>query len=189
MMALSSLRFGFSGRGPGAASQIARNRLPERGQLATEGAEMTRAGREPAEDLKRRFVAACEEVGLKVTNANMHLSPEATARVIHVAASVADWRHESPMLSIMATIPVTGQWPEYVEIRCCATDDDPVRGDCPWMKGRNQVPMGALVDELRSTRDEREQVIGAVKAGKPRPYRFEHTIWEPVDLLGALESF
>ncbi len=36
---------------------------------------MTRAGREPAEDVKRRLEAACEEVGLAVAYATMHLLP------------------------------------------------------------------------------------------------------------------
>ncbi len=40
---------------------------------------MSRAGREPAEDVKRRFVAACQEVGLVVENANMHLMKDQTA--------------------------------------------------------------------------------------------------------------
>jgi hypothetical protein len=37
---------------------------------------MTRAGREPVEDVKRRLVAACQEVGLVVKTATMHLSKE-----------------------------------------------------------------------------------------------------------------
>ena len=48
---------------------------------------MTRAGREPAEDLKRRLVAACQEVGLGVTSANMHLLREAATRIVHVGAA------------------------------------------------------------------------------------------------------
>ena len=42
--------------------------------------------------------------------------------------------------------------------------------------------MRALVDELRQTLAEREQVIAAMKSGVPDPYRFERTVWEPVDL-------
>ena len=52
---------------------------------------MTRAGREPAEDVKRRLVAACQEVGLTKTKASMHLFAEAGTRIIHVAASFPDW--------------------------------------------------------------------------------------------------
>jgi hypothetical protein len=32
---------------------------------------MTRAGKEPAEDLKRRLVTACQEIGLSVTRGRM----------------------------------------------------------------------------------------------------------------------
>ena len=31
------------------------------------------------------------------------------------------------MLSVMARVMVSGQWDETVDIRCCATDDDPIR--------------------------------------------------------------
>ncbi len=36
---------------------------------------MTRAGREPAEDVKRRLVAACQEVGLQVKSATCTSPP------------------------------------------------------------------------------------------------------------------
>ena len=61
---------------------------------------MSRAGREPAEDVKRRLVAACQEVGLMIGNANMHLIKEAGARVIHVGASLPGWPHDTPMMSV-----------------------------------------------------------------------------------------
>lgn len=150
---------------------------------------MTRAGREPAEDLKRRLVAACQEVGLSVTSANMHLGPDGASRVVLVSASPAGWWHASPMLSVTGIIPVTGRWPESVDIRCCASDTDPLPMNSPWMKGRDQVPMHALLEELRQTIAEREQVIAAMKSGLPGPYRFERTVWEPVDLLGPAGLF
>ena len=72
---------------------------------------MTRAGREPAEDVKRRLSAACQEVGLTVANATMHLMSEAGARLIHVGASFSGWPYETPTISVMAAVYVTGQWP------------------------------------------------------------------------------
>src|SRR5438105_3679993 len=120
---------------------------------------MTRAGREPAEDAKRRLVAASEEVGLTVANATMHLLKGADARVIHVGASLAGWTYESPTIALMATVPVTGQWPDFVDIRCCATEGDPLQMDGPWMRGRDKVPFIELVEQLRATLVEREQVI------------------------------
>ncbi len=126
---------------------------------------MSRAGREPAEDVKRRLVAGCQEVGLEVASARMYLLKEHGVRVIHVAASAEDWPHENSMLSVMARVMVSGQWDETVDIRCCATEDDPIGMSGPWMKGRSHVPLASLVEELRTTLQEREQVIAAMKCG------------------------
>jgi hypothetical protein len=144
---------------------------------------MSRAGREPAEDVKRRLTAACEEVGLTVTQARMILSAEAGVRVIYVGASLADWPYETPTVTVMAGVPVSGQWPEYVNLRCSATTTDPAQLLGPWMKGRDRVPFSELIEQLRATLAEREQVIAAVNRGISGPYRFEHSVWEEVDLL------
>ena len=142
---------------------------------------MTRAGREPAEDVKRRLVCAAQEVGLTAVNACMHLGPN--ARIIHVGASFPEWPYESPTVALMARIPVTGLWPEVVDVRCCATEGDPAQTDGPWMKGRDNVPFPDLVGQLQATLEERQQVIASTKAGIPGPYRFERSVWERVDLL------
>ena len=141
---------------------------------------MTRAGREPAEDVKRRLRVVCEELGLKVTDAHMHMIKDAGVRIVHVGASVAGWEHDSPTASLMARVKLTGQWPEFVDIRCCATDEDPVRLDSPWMTGRGMVPFDELVEQLGETLEEREQVIAAVKMGIPGPYKFERSVWDRV---------
>ncbi len=147
---------------------------------------MTRAGREPAEDVKRRLVAACQEVGLTVTSARMHLVREAGARVVHVEGTVAGWSHEVPTLSVLASVKEAGDWPESVDIRCVGSDEDPAMLNGPWMKGRSKVAFGGLVEQLQETLKEREMVIAAVKSGVPGPYRFERSVWEQVDLLGPL---
>jgi len=146
---------------------------------------MSRAGREPAEDLKKRLVAACQEVGLTVRSAQMILMKEAGTRVIHVDGCPENWPHESPMLGLMVNITTGGQWNGTVDIRCCGTEDDPVSGRTPWMKGRSNVMLEELVEQLRETLDEREKVIAAIKFGIEGPYRFERSIWEVVDLLGG----
>ena len=79
---------------------------------------MSRAGREPAEDVKRRLVAVCQEVGLVIESANMHLMKDQGVRLIYVGASISDWPDETPMLSLMANVGINGQWPETVDIRC-----------------------------------------------------------------------
>lgn len=106
---------------------------------------MPRAGREPAEDVKRGLVAACQEVGLTVASARMHLLKEAGVRVVHVQGKIAGWAHEAPTLSILASVTQTGVWPEYVDIRCCGSDEDPTMLTGPWMKGRDMVPFDELL--------------------------------------------
>ena len=139
---------------------------------------MTRAGREPAEDVKRRLAAACEEIGLTVAYATMHLLPEAGIRLIHVGGSLADWPHERATISLMAQVPVSGQWPNVVDIRCCATKGDPVEVNAPWMRGRDRVPFDDLIEQMQATLAEREQVIAAAEKGVPGPYTFERSVWE-----------
>ncbi len=146
---------------------------------------MTRAGREPAEDVKRRLVAACQEVGLTVTSARMHLSKEAGSRVVHVEGTVAGWMHEVPTLSALAIVKQTGDWPESVDIRCVGSDEDPAMLSGPWMKGRSAVQFGELIEQLQETLKEREMVIAAAKSGIAGPYKFERSVWEQVDLFGA----
>jgi hypothetical protein len=144
---------------------------------------MSRAGREPAEDLKRRLVAACEEVGLEVVSARMHLMKELATRLLHVEAVVPGWPHNTPTLSIIANVPTSGRWPDTVDIRCVGTDQDPVSLKGPWMKGRSAVPLRELIGQLRDTLQERQLVIAAVKAGVPGPYRFEQSVWDRADPL------
>ena len=147
---------------------------------------MTRAGREPAEDVKRRLVTACQEVGLTVASARMQLVKEAGARVVHVEANVADWAYDVPALSILAIVKQTGDWPESVDIRCLGSNENPLTVTGPWMKGRSAVPFGELIEQLQETLKERDVVIAATESGVAGPYRFERSVWEQVDLLGHL---
>jgi hypothetical protein len=144
---------------------------------------MSRAGREPAEDVKRRLVCAAQEVGLTVVNATMHMVPGTDARVIHVGASFPERPYESPTIALMARVPVTGLWPDFVDVRCCAAEGDPAQGGEPWMRGRDNVAFPELVEQLQETLMEREQVIASIKMGIPGPYRFERSVWERVDPL------
>ncbi len=144
---------------------------------------MTRAGREPAEDVKRRLVTACQEVGLTVTNASMHLTKELGARVVHVEGKVAGWSHEAPTLSTLAIVKETGDWPKTIDIRCVASDEDPAMLSGPWMKGRRAVAFGELIEQLQETLKEREMVIAAAKSGIAGPYKFQRSVWEQVDLF------
>ncbi len=148
---------------------------------------MSRAGREPAEDVKRRFVAACEEVGLDIHHANMIRNRDDGSRLILVGAVPAKWVHDTPMLSLMTKVLSSGDWARTVDVRCVATDEEPDPASAPWMQGRGEVPLGELIEQLRETLAEREQVLAAVKAGRRGPFEFERSVWKVVDLLGGLD--
>ena len=149
---------------------------------------MLRAGREPAEDVKRRLVAACQEVGLVISNANMHLSQEHGVRLIDVGASIPGWAGETPMLSLMANVGIDGRWPEIVDVRCTGAKGE-LLGFGPWMKGRHQVPFQELIEQLRETLEEREQVVAMIQEGIAGPYVFKQTVWDTIDLIQGMDPF
>lgn len=150
---------------------------------------MSRAGREPAEDVKRRLVAACQEVGLVINNANMHLMKEHGVRLLHVGASIPSWSEETSMLSVMARVGIDGRWPETVDVRCTGASRDTPCFAGPWMKGRDQVPFQDLIEQLRETLEEREQVVSMGDEGVPGPYVFKQTVWDTFDPLKGLDPF
>ncbi len=117
---------------------------------------MSRAGREPAQDVKRRIVAACEQAGLTVLSARMFLRHEASDRVIVVQAAEADRPHEKCSISIMTAVTLGGTWPGHLDVRCAASDSkcDPNVWDIPVMKGRDAVPLAELMDALKKTIEE-----------------------------------
>ena len=115
----------------------------------------------------------------------MHLIHEIDARMILVGACIEGWQFDTPTLSIMASVPTSGDWPNSVEIRCSASEDDPLRLDGPILKGWGQVPLEELVSALRATVEEREKVLAAMKMGIPGPFMFEQSVWETVRLFGG----
>lgn len=148
---------------------------------------MTRVGREPAEDVKRRIVAACEEAGLKVLSARMYLRHEYEDRVIHVYASAPERPFEQASISSLTIVKFSGEWSGKFDIRCaaCEKDSDPPRvWDTPVMRGRDSVPLEDIVEALKKTAEEQEQVVAAMKLGIDGPYAFDETSWEtPPDFL------
>ena len=148
---------------------------------------MTRVGREPAEDVKRRIVAACKEVGLKVLSARMYLRHDQGDRVIHVCAAPPNRPFEQVSVSVMTIVMLSGNWSGKLDIRCaaCEKDSDPPNvWEIPVMRGRSSVPLEELVEALKKTVEEQEQVVAAMKMGIDGPYTFDETSWEkPPDLL------
>ena len=122
---------------------------------------------------------------MTVSSAQMILNKEEKTRLIHVDAGPEDWPHEVGMLGVMATIAMDGNWDGTVDVRCCGSHD-PLSGNTPWMKGRERVLLEQLIEQLRETLQEREQVIAAIKFGIDGPYSFTHSVWEVPDLLRGL---
>ena len=150
---------------------------------------MTRAGREPAEDVKRRLVAACQEEGWVVKTATMHLAKEFGKRLVHLDAAPPDWPYDTGMLSVMTRIGVAGEWPATIDIRCIASRENPASVLGPWMKGRDKVPFQRLAEELQATLSEREQVMAMAESDDVGPYVFEKSVWKNVDLLEGFDPF
>jgi hypothetical protein len=57
------------------------------------------------------------------------------------------------------------------------------------MKGRQEVPFQELIEQLRETLKEREQVVDMVRAGIAGPYVFKQTVWDTIDLLEGMDPF
>jgi hypothetical protein len=128
---------------------------------------MNRAGKEPAEDVKRRLISVCTELGYE-SKGMIHLMGD--KRVVSVDASA---------FNLMTFVPVSGEWPDTVSIR----SGTPVGINGPWLQGRLQIPFPDLISELRDTLDEREKVIAAMKCGVAGPYRFERSVWSIAELF------
>ena len=147
---------------------------------------MSRAGREPAEDVKRRLVHACRAVDLEVATARMYLRRDIGGRLILVAASPPGWTDDHALISLLSFVKVDGSWSAEVDVRCSTvgTGSLSLSRGALMMQGRNDVPFEELVGQLRQTLDEREQVVAAVRLGIEGPYVFEDSRWEtPACLL------
>jgi hypothetical protein len=123
---------------------------------------MTRAGREPAEDVKRRLIAICEELGQPATGM-MRLIGDVRLIVI-----------DTPTVGLIAHVPISGSWPETIDVRCGTPDG--ING--PWLQGRTFTPFDNLLSEIRETLNEQEKVIAAMQLGIEGPYCFERSVWK-----------
>ena len=88
-------------------------------------ATMTRAGKEPAEDVKRAIRRAVELAGLEVRGVRMSKSPGLDVRLVLGWASPVGWPHKLPAIELNAVVGFDGTVGD-IEIRCAATDDDPL---------------------------------------------------------------
>lgn len=139
---------------------------------------MTRAGREPAEDVKRKLIAACRELGLDRVSARMTLMPAMNLRLVYVDAAPADWPSETPLVGLIASVATNGDCTGVRIIPASADDTSTAGLSGPFMKGRDRVPFVDVVEEVRATLAERQEVVAAVRSGRRGPFRFDYSVWE-----------
>jgi len=147
---------------------------------------LTRAGREPAEDIKRRLVFMCRDAGLKVSTARMYLRREQGDRLILIGATRENVRKERWIVSIITAVSVNGDWDGEVDIRCSISPEDLLvqTSSCLVMRGRNRILYDDLKRQLNDTLNEREQVMAALNVGIEGPYTFSQARWEdPLDWI------
>lgn len=124
---------------------------------------------------------------MKVLSAKMYLRHDQGDRVIHVCASAPERPFEQASISIMTAVTLKGDWSRLLDIKCaaCEKDTDPPRvWDVPVLRGREAVPLEELVEALKKTAKEQEQVVAAMKLSIDGPYTFDDTSWEtPPDLV------
>lgn len=139
---------------------------------------MIRAGKEPAEDVRRAFVRAIELAGLKVDRVRMFTGQSVAGRFIMGTAKPESWTHESPALGLQTFVDFTGEIGK-VEIRCIATDADPLMNvfAAPTLR-HCSCELESLPETIQAVWAERRLVIDWVQQGE-RDSRFVgRWVWE-----------
>jgi len=120
-------------------------------------------------DVKRAIRRAIELAGLKAARINMLKSTEAEGRIVLGAGSPAGWPHDLPAIELWAVVGFDGAVSD-VEIRCAATDGDPL------MKVYNALnvqqckcQLADLPVTLKEVWIARREVIARLKAGESPP--------------------
>ena len=130
---------------------------------------MTRAGKEPAEDVKRAIRRAIELAGLEVREVHMFKSSVQEGRIVVGAASPTGWPHEAPAIGLLAVVGFDGSVGE-IEIRCAATDGDPLMEmfRAPLIQQCN-CRLVDLPTTLKEVWAARREVIDRIEAGEAVP--------------------
>ena len=142
---------------------------------------MTRAGKEPAEDAKRAFVRAIKQAGLRVHRVEMFKGGDTPGRFVFGTANPEGWAHECPAIELRTFVDFTGEIGP-VEIRCSATDDDPIMNvfSAPNLRGCS-CELAALPETLEAVWQERQAVLDWVKQAE-RDSRFVgRWVWEAAE--------
>jgi hypothetical protein len=143
---------------------------------------MTRAGKEPAEDVKRAFRRAIELAGLKVHRVEMFKTEGFTGRIILGSANPEGWPHKCPAME-MSTLVGFGGEIGRVDIRCAATDEDHLVSGFSARTVRNcSCELKDLPVTLKAVWAERQAIVDLVKQGKLTSAFVGHWTWEAPDM-------
>lgn len=171
------------GMGGGGRGTVGRCHLSD---LQSSGREetfpLTRAGKEPAEDVKRSLQRAIELAGLKVHEVRMYKMPDMECRVVHGTAVPEGWTHEQPAIDLLTKVGFDGSIRE-VEIRCPATDGDPLMEvfRAPRLQ-RCCCGLAELPTTLKEVWVARRQTITRLEAGETPPIFDGKWTWALVDM-------
>lgn len=130
---------------------------------------MTRAGKEPAEDVKRAIRRAIELAGLEVCEMRMFKLRDRKGRAIRGAASPAGWPHDLPAVGLLVVVGFDGVVGE-IDIRCAATDGCPLSEmlTAPHLQ-QCHCRLAELTTTLKEVWVARRQVIERLEAGEVAP--------------------
>jgi len=143
---------------------------------------MTRAGKEPAEDVKRAFRRAIKLAGLKAHRVEMIKTEGFTSRVIMGWANPEGWPHKCPALEMNTLVNFNGAVGR-VDIRCSATDEDPVLNVFNARTVQNcSCDLKDLPATLKAVWVERQLVIDLEKQKKLPPAFVGRWTWETPDM-------
>ena len=143
---------------------------------------MTRAGREPTEDVKRAFRRAIEFAGLEVCTVQMVKMDEHRGRLVLGGAKPQGWKHELPAVEISALVKFNGEI-GLVAIRCGACDDNPIEHvfDAPRLQDC-RCDLTDLPQTLKDVWAARGSVLQRWKKGERLPIHDGQWTWKLVDL-------
>jgi hypothetical protein len=142
---------------------------------------MTRAGKEPTEDVKRAFRRAIEFAGLDVCTVRMAKMDQSDGRWVVGTAKPTWWKHELPAIEVSALVKFSGEVGP-VDIRCAACDDDPIAHvfDAPRLQ-HGHCSLAELPQVLKEIWAARGSVLQRWKSGERPPFQDGRWTWAQAD--------
>jgi hypothetical protein len=149
---------------------------------------MTRAGKEPTEDVKRAFRRAIEFAGLDVCTVRMAKMDQSDGRWVVGTAKPTWWKHELPAIEVSALVKFSGEVGP-VDIRCAACDDDPIAHvfDAPRLQD-GHCSLAELPQVLKEVWAARGSVLQRWKNGERPPLQDGRWTWKLVELDTGLSD-